>query len=75
MTRLPGVQFKITSKTTGESHIVCTDENGMIDTSSGFNSHKEDTNGGTAESGLWFGEIDAIDDEKGALLYDYYTLD
>ena len=74
MTRLAGVQFRITSKTTGESHVVCTDDNGMIDTSSSFNSHKNDTNGGSAESGLWFGEMDAIDDEKGALIYDYYYL-
>ncbi|MCI7618591.1 MAG: VaFE repeat-containing surface-anchored protein, partial [Firmicutes bacterium] len=74
MTRLPNISFKITSKTTGESHIICTDENGMIDSSASFNSHKNDTNGGTAESGLWFGEIDAIDDEKGALIYDYYTI-
>ena len=64
MSRLPNVQFRITSKTTGESHVVCTDDNGMIDTSAGFNSHKNDTNGGTAESGIWFGEMDAIDDEK-----------
>ena len=62
MSRLPNVQFRITSKTTGESHVVCTDDNGMIDTSAGFNSHKNDTNGGTAESGIWFGEMDAIDD-------------
>ncbi len=74
MTRLPNVQFRITSKTTGESHVVCTDDNGMIDTSSSFNSHKNDTNGGSAESGLWFGEMDAIDDEKGALIYDCYYL-
>lgn len=75
MQRLANVQFKITSKTTGESHIVCTDENGMVDTSSSFNSHKTDTNEGTFESGLWFGEPSAVDDEKGALLYDWYTLD
>ena len=74
MSRLPNVQFRITSKTTGESHVVCTDDNGMIDTSAGFNSHKNDTNGGTAESGIWFGEMDAIDDEKGALIYDFYYL-
>lgn len=75
MQRLSNVQFKITSKTTGESHIVCTDENGMVDTSSSFNSHKNDTNGGTFESGLWFGEPSAVDDTKGALLYDWYVLD
>lgn len=75
MTRLPNIQFRITSKTTGESHVVCTDENGMIDTRSSFNSHKHDTNGGDADCGLWFGLEDAIDDEKGALLYDYYALD
>lgn len=73
--RLANVQFKITSKTTGESHIVCTDENGFIDTSDSFNAHSNDTNGGTSESGLWFGETGAIDSAKGALLYDYYTLD
>ncbi|NLD19138.1 MAG: VaFE repeat-containing surface-anchored protein [Clostridiales bacterium] len=75
MQRLSNIQFKITSKTTGESHIVCTDENGIIDTSSSWNSHESDTNGGTSLSGVWFGEISAIDDNKGALLYDYYTLD
>ena len=42
MTRLPNISFKITSKTTGESHNVCTDENGMIDSSASFNSHKND---------------------------------
>lgn len=75
MQRLSNIKFKITSKTTGESHIVCTDENGIIDTSSDWNSHKGDTNGGRSESGVWFGEIGAIDDSKGALLYDYYTID
>lgn len=75
MERLANIQFKITSKTTGESHVVCTDDNGIVDTSSMWNKHEQDTNGGTAESGVWFGEISAIDEEKGALLYDYYTLD
>ena len=75
MQRLAGVKFRITSKTTGESHEVCTDENGVIDTSSSFNAHKQDTNGGTDESGLWFGEESAIDESRGALLYDRYTLD
>lgn len=74
MTRLANVQFRITSNTTGESHVLCTDDNGMIDTQSSFNSHKEDTNGGDPESGFWFGIESAIDDEKGALIYDYYTL-
>lgn len=75
MERLSNVQFKITSKTTGESHIVCTDENGIVDTSSSWNPHGQDTNGGTSESGVWFGDIGSVDEDKGALLYDYYILD
>ena len=38
--RLADVPFKITSKTTGESHIVVTDDNGQFSTSSKWASHK-----------------------------------
>ena len=38
--RLAGVPFRITSKTTGESHIVVTDNNGQFSTASSWASHK-----------------------------------
>ena len=44
--RLAGVPFKITSKTTGESHIVVTDDNGQFSTASSWTSHKQNTNAG-----------------------------
>ena len=39
--RLANVPFKITSKTTGESHIVETDKNGQFSTASDWASHKK----------------------------------
>ena len=76
MQRLANVPFQITSMTTGESHIVVTDENGMFDTSSTWNPHSRNTNRGeTAEDGIWFGGLDTLDDNKGALLYDYYSIE
>jgi hypothetical protein len=74
LTRLANVPFKVTSKTTGESHVLTTDANGYASTSAAWNKHTADTNGGTAESGIWFGESDP-DDSKGALLYDTYTIE
>ena len=66
--RLADVPFRITSKTTGESHIVVTDDNGQFSTSSDWASHKHNTNEGkTSEDGVWFG-ISEPDDSKGALL-------
>ena len=54
--RLAGVPFRITSKTTGESHIIVTDDNGQFSTSSDWASHKNNTNAGkTSEDGIWFG--------------------
>lgn len=54
--RLANVPFKITSKTTGESHIVMTDENGQFSTASDWASHRNNTNAGkTSEDGIWFG--------------------
>ena len=50
--RLADVPFKITSKTTGESHIVVTDKNGQFSTASNWASHKHNTNTGkTSEDG------------------------
>jgi hypothetical protein len=72
--RLAGVPFSITSKTTGESHTIVTDANGYASTSASWNSHTNDTNGGKADSGVWFGGGDP-DDAKGALVYDTYTVE
>lgn len=74
LTRLANVPFKVTSKTTGESHVLTTDANGYASTSSAWNKHTQDTNGGTATSGVWFGTSDP-DDSKGALLYDTYEIE
>lgn len=73
--RLADVPFRITSKTTGESHIVVTDDNGQFSTSSDCASHKHNTNEGkTSEDGVWFGTSEP-DDSKGALLYDTYIIE
>ncbi|CUP05781.1 Uncharacterised protein [[Eubacterium] contortum] len=73
--RLADVPFRITSKTTGESHIVVTDKNGQFSTSSDWVSHKQNTNRGkTSEDGIWFGTSEP-DDSKGALLYDTYKIE
>ena len=73
--RLANVPFKITSKTTGESHIVVTDKNGQFSTASDWASHKKNTNvGKTSEDGIWFGTSEP-DDSKGALLYDTYEIE
>ena len=73
--RLADVPFKITSKTTGESHIVVTDKNGQFSTASNWASHKHNTNTGkTSEDGVWFGSSEP-DDSKGALLYDTYEIE
>ena len=73
--RLSDVPFRITSKTTGESHIVVTDKNGHFSTASDWASHKHNTNAGkTSEDGVWFGTSEP-DDSKGALLYDTYEIE
>ncbi len=73
--RLAGVPFRITSKTTGESHIVVTDKNGQFSTASSWASHKVNTNAGkSSEDGVWFGTSEP-DDSKGALLYDTYMIE
>ena len=72
--RLAGVPFKITSKTTGESHVIVTDGNGQASTAASWNAHTKDANGGTADSGVWFGGFEP-DDAKGALPYDTYAVE
>ena len=73
--RLADVPFRITSNTTGESHIVVTDDNGQFSTASDWASHKHNTNAGkTSEDGVWFGTSEP-DDSKGALLYDTYIIE
>lgn len=42
---LANVPFKITSKTTSESHVIVTDENGKASTKASWNKHTENTNG------------------------------
>lgn len=76
---LGGIPFKITSNSTGESHIVVTDENGEVNTSADWNKHTQNTNGNdggnyAAANGIWFGQGEARDD-MGALPYDTYTLE
>ena len=73
--RLADIPFKITIKTTGESHIIVTDKNGQFSTSSDWVSHKQNTNEGkSSEDGIWFGTAEP-DDTKGALLYDTYEIE
>ena len=73
--RLANVPFRITSKTTGESHIIMTDANGQFSTAADWVSHTQNTNAGkTSEDGIWFG-TSTPDDSKGALLYDTYTIE
>ena len=45
---LAGVPFRITSKATGEFHIVVTDNNGQFSTASSWASHKVNTNAAKA---------------------------
>lgn len=71
---MAGVQFKITHVATGESHMITTDENGFYSSSSDFNKHSQDTNGGKVTSGLWFGDKPVIDD-MGAMPYGVYTIE
>lgn len=47
-TRLSRVPFLVTSQTTGEAHVVVTDENGMVSTSSDWNAHSTRTNANDA---------------------------
>ena len=89
MGRFANVAFKLTSQTTGESHIVVTDENGEVRTESSWNPHSQNTNGNDEitdetqwndHNGTWYGlttegwMVD-VQDELCALPYDTYTLE
>ena len=73
---LAGVPFKVTSLTTGESHIAVTDENGYFSSASSWNAHDSNTNANdwaltasdtidstklNANAGFWFGNNSALD--------------
>ena len=68
--------FKVTSLTTGESHIAVTDENGYFSSASSWNAHDSNTNANDwaltasdtidstkldANAGFWFGNNSALD--------------
>ncbi len=89
MGRFANVAFKLISETTGEEHIVVTDENGEVRTTTEWNPHSQNTNGNDGvedetlwddHAGTWFGlttEGWMVDtqDEMCALPYDTYTLE
>lgn len=73
-TSMSNVVFKITSEATGESHTFVTDDNGYYSSAASWIPHTQDTNGGHAASGLWFGAGDP-DNSIGALPYGTYTIE
>ena len=89
MGRFANVAFKLISETTGEEHLVVTDENGEVRTKSSWNAHSQNTNGNDGitdetqwddHNGTWFGlttEGWTVDVQDGlcALPYDTYTLE
>ena len=77
--RMANIPFKITSNTTGESHVIYTDENGYYSSESKYVKHSENTNAETAKCGTWFGlDINGdqvpVKDSVGAFPYDTYTI-
>ena len=89
MHRFANVAFKLISETTGEEHIVVTDENGEVRTTTEWNPHSQNTNGNDGvedesawndHAGTWFGlttegwMVD-VQDSLCALPYDTYTLE
>lgn len=58
MGRMAGVPFLVTSATTGEWHVVVTDENGMLDTSASWNPHTQATNANDAAYAEATGTVD-----------------
>ncbi len=88
MHRFANVAFKLTSQTTGESHILITDSNGEVRTETKWNAHTLNTNGNDEkpegewndETGTWFGKTTEdwmVETQDGlcALPYDYYRLE
>lgn len=75
LNRLANVPFSLTSKTTGESHVIVTDRNGYASTSAEWTPHTSNTNRGESSiDGIWFGTGEP-NDTKGALLYDTYVIE
>lgn len=73
--RLSDIPFQITSKATGESHVIRTDKNGEVSTGAYWNPHTVNTNEGkTSEDGIWFGE-GTPDNTRGALPYGTYLVE
>ena len=77
---MAGIPFRITSVTTGESHMIMTDANGYFSSASNYVKHSENTNTGQAESGIWFGlnsggEMSEVNDDNGAFPYDTYKME
>lgn len=87
---LAGVPFKVTSLTTGESHIAVTDENGYFSSASSWNAHDGNTNAndwaltadGTIDSarldataGFWFGNNTVLDADGNATTGDAIKAD
>lgn len=71
------IPFLIESKTTGEKHVVCTDENGAFSTAASFKKHSDNTNGNDAlmnealigdiqPYGVWFYGNDKAESSTGA---------
>ncbi len=77
------VKFRLTSLSTGESHILWTDVNGDYSSASAWEPHSQNTNAGESyEDGIWFyGSSDGastgvrVDDSLGALPYGTYLLE
>lgn len=59
-TPLAHIPFRLTSKTTGESHLLVSDENGMVNTAADWNKHTSNTN----ENDAYISEDGLIDEEK-----------
>ena len=89
MGRFANVAFKLISETTGEEHIVVTDENGEVRTETEWNPHSQNTNGNDGvedeaawddHAGTWFGlttEGWMVETQDGlcALPFDTYTVE
>ena len=89
MGRFANVAFKLISETTGETHIVVTDENGEVRTETEWNPHSQNTNGNDDvedetlwddHAGTWFGlttEGWMVETQDGlcALPFDTYTVE
>lgn len=90
MQRLPYTVFRVTSKTTGESHIIVTDMNGEFRSAEDVNSTNTNANDAAVdaednvdesmldpEAGVWFSgslEANRVKDGYGAFPFDTYVL-